>query len=316
MLKKCTNCGVENPEASLFCMSCGVQFPKIVPEPSTQPSTYSSSPYGNSSPSTAYYGKPTSEIRPGIEQFSNLLNHPGYNRLITGSILFAVSPLILIGLGLIFPESEGIMLSLIVNIVELISFGFFIYGIYSVAQLEPRDISNQLKNVPILFIVYLGLTSLTTVAFEIIPTITENSSLVELRNFVIQSTVIFVLQMVAVFFLLYGSIKFTNWFEKFVTMLRAPFYAQTRRLIYYSITMLISRGILVVSFFLLLSGIDSLSISSMETAGIWAGVAALFALISVALQVAAGYKIYTVLNNIRNRRYEVIYQTQIIDKYH
>jgi hypothetical protein len=80
--------------------------------------------------------------------------------------------------------------------------------------------------------------------------------------------------------------------------------------------MLISRGILVVSFFLLLSGIDSLSISSMETAGIWAGVAALFALISVALQVAAGYKIYTVLNNIRNRRYEVIYQTQIIDKYH
>ena len=314
-MKYCTNCGGENPDTSLFCMSCGTRFPKIISESSFSPKLETPSPYTYSSPGTAYHDKSREDLKPVRVKYASLLNHSSYDWLVTGSIFFALSPIIGMIVGLFFTEADDIYGAILSNLVGLICFGLFIYGIYAIRQIEPKSINNQLTNVPAAFIIYLILNFFSSILFLNVPNIQPESSFDEVRNIVGQGMAIVVLMLISSIFLLYGSLKFTEWFEKFVTILRAPYNAHTNRLKWFGITSLLGTGLLVLAFLFLQSGMDSLSVSSVETAQAFVALATLILLANVVLQVAAGYKIYSVLKNIRKGKYDGIYQQKILNQY-
>ena len=295
-MKYCVKCGMENPDTGQFCMGCGERFAQDTAGISPSSSPASAPAYRPPRPSF------TPDYQPVNENLTQLLSHPNYQRLVTGSLVFALGPVIAFGLGFIFAP-EDILGTLLSVLIDLVCYGFFAYSVYSFSQLEPRSLNDQLSSVPLYFAIYAVIGLITSILFTLAPAITLDMSLNELRSVAIQFLVILIIQGVSGIFLLIGALKFTTWFKEFVFMVRAPPSAHTNRIKWFATCMLIGMGMLMVSYLMLITAIDTLSESTVDSAMTVIGLAALVLLAATVLQVAGGYKVYSFLNRIRNTMY-------------
>jgi hypothetical protein len=298
-------------------MSCGKPFPEKPVEMPLVPRTSTTAYSQNYTPTiTPTETKP--QVLPVREEFGHIVLDTRYYRFVISSLLFALSP-ILTFLGNIFLQfmnpqgSDNLIFT--TALLDLVFFGIFIYGIHSISQLEPSSLSSQLKEVPVFFSVYAIVNFLLTVLFESMREITSSITLDELRNIVLQGIGISFVYVIVAVLLLLGALKITNWFEELVILLRAPYNAPTSRLKWYAVSMLIYRGFLLLAFILLLSAIDNVSISTVNNVNLLLSLATITAFVALILQVISGYKMYSVLNNIRQGKYDGSYQQQILTKY-
>ncbi len=318
-MKYCAKCGTENPESGLFCMSCGERFPKEAAGDSSQTLPSPSPSYGEKNQrivkSIAPGVQHVQEVQPVREKFGNLIFSSNYNSLTIGALVFGLTPLLSIGITLILDISvqNSDDLSILTTIFVSICFGVFIYGIYAISQ-ESLPMNEQLSSVPIYLVIYVLGTFFTSLIFDNF-IITETMSLDEIRNVVQQGIGIIIINMLISVFLVLGAIKFSNWFEDFVTMLGAPYNGPTNRFMWFSIFTLINWALLALTFFALLSTINNFSYDSLNNVSIFLTIAAFVILATVVLQILSGYKIYSVLNNIRQGKYDGTYQQDIMNRY-
>jgi hypothetical protein len=299
---------MENPDIGQFCMGCGERFIQDTAGIASPSHPASSPAYRPSSPSS------TPDFQPAHVKYAQLISHPYYQRMVTGCLVFALGPVIAFGLGFIF-DPEDILGTLLTVLIDFICYGFFIYGIYLFSQLEPRSLNDQISSVPLYFMVYAVGGLVTSILFSLVPAITLDMTLNELKSIAVQILGVLVLEGATGIFLLIGALKFTNWFKELVFMFQAPYNAHTNRIKWFAICMLIGMGMLMVSYLMLITAIDTLSEATVDTAMTVIGLAALVLLAAMILQVAGGYKVYSFLNNVRNARYAPPPQQEVHYKY-
>ena len=316
-MKYCPKCGSKNPSDGAYCMSCGQQFlQEILIRETKDESTPSESfpQIGNPPPP---YSQPLVYVQPIREKYGNLIDHSSYQHFINGSLALTLGPIISVAIGLflgIFTSDESI-LSFLGNLVDPIAYLIFIFGIYSIAQLEPRSLNDQLKNVSVYLTLFAILNYFSGLLFGMVPTIAPDVSIEELRTIVVQGLVITLVQTGSAVVFVIGANSFTKWFEQLVMLLEAPPNAPTNRIRWLAICQVIGSASMTMAFLMLINALDNLSISTVESATLVIGVGAIFTLAAIVLQVAGGYKIYSVLNNIRKGKYDGTYQRQIMEKY-
>jgi hypothetical protein len=314
-MKYCPKCGSENPDSGLFCMGCGERFPKEAPSSTVQTPTSTSSSYQPTYTPGIPEREPTQVIQHVREKYGNLIFSSNYNALAIGALVFGLTPLISIGvnllLGLFVQDSDS--LSILLSLFGSLCFGFFIYGIYAISQ-ESLPMNEQLKSIPLFLTIYVIGTIITGLLFDNF-VITETMSLEQVRDVVQQGMGVIIINVLISLFLLLGAIKFTSWFEEFVTMLGAPYNGPTNRFRWFGILTLVYWVLLAITFFMLLSAIENLSYDSINNASMFLTAAAFVILTTVILQIIGGYKIYSVLNNIRQGKYDGTYQQNVMTKY-
>lgn len=309
---------MENPANGLFCMGCGTRFDQETTGATSQvPTPFSSSYQQPYTPSSAGRGvQPVQDVPPVREKYGDIIFSSSYNYLVIGALIFGLAPLISIGismfLGVLTQESEA--LTFLTSLVDPICFGIFIYGIYSISQSNPSSVNAQLQSVPIYLAVYVIGSFFANFLFNDF-LIAETSTLEEVRSMVLQGIGIVVIDFILSIFLLLGALKFTSWFEDFVLMLGGPYNAPTGRFKWFGILMVVSWGLLLLSFFTLLSAVDTLSYETVDTSMLFLSIAAFVIFAALILQIASGYKIYSTLNNIRQGKYDGTYQAQVTQKY-
>ncbi len=298
-------------------MGCGERFPQeTISRTQPAPSSSSASHPITFTPSSTERGPPL-VIQTAREKYSHIIYDSNYNILVIGALAFALSPLIGIGVSFLFmflssQESEGFLF--IVSLIDPICFGIFIYGIYSISRSEPFTVNAQLRYVPVFLSVYvltLFLTGLLLEGFEA----TTMETIDEVRDMALQGITYVFVEIIIAIFLVLGALKFTPWFEEFVTMLGAPYNAPTSRFRWFAFATLGYWGLLLLSLLLLLSAIDNLSISTINNASLVLSISTIVIFASSILQILSGYKIYSVLNNIRQGKFDGTYQDQIKQKY-
>ncbi len=274
-------------------MSCGLKLPEIVPEPFSTFSDSSTSDFAYNPPSSAFNSGETTEFQSIRERFGSMVKHTGYNWLVIGSILFALNPIILIMSGWIFSVADWFRVPFFDDLLELGCFGCFSYGIYSITNLEPKNINNRLKKVPLAIILYPIINFVSSIILgAILESYFDQEQIGSITIIINGITIIWFF---STFFLLYGSFKFTEWFKTFVTVMQAPYDAQTSRLNWFAIFFSITTGVTAVVWFLIQSDLDTLNSMAYDLAQL----RNILLDITMILQVAAGYKIYSVLTNIR-----------------
>ncbi len=311
----CTKCGAENPDQGIYCMECGERLVQVSGG-GTQPAPISHTYQQSYPPVAPDNGVSTPVIQPVREKYGHIIFHSSYNILVVGALVFGLSPLIGIGMNLLFMfvgfESE--VYSLLASLIDPICFGIFIYGIYLISQAEPSSVNTQLRSVPLFLIIYVVGTFITGFVFEGIEA-TSMDTLEELREVAMQGIIFVVTELGFSVLLVMSALKFSAWFEEFVTMLGAPYNGPTARFKWFSFLTLANWGILAITYLMLLTAIDTLSASTIDTAFLALGVAAIVIFAVMIMQILSGYKIYSTLNNIRQGKYDGTYQAQVKQKY-
>ncbi|UCE13269.1 MAG: hypothetical protein JSV04_13920 [Candidatus Heimdallarchaeota archaeon] len=316
-MKICGMCGSENPIYSIFCTYCGNRFsPETVSDDRNVIDTPSPS-YRQPSLQTSIYGQPQPLIhtQPVREQYGHIVNKAEYQNFINGNLALAIGPIISFGVGIFFFAEDNVFLSLLGLIIDFISYALFIYGIYSIRQLEPRSLNDQLKDVPTYMAIFAVLSLIAGILFEFTPSITTSSSIEEVRSMVIQGLIVTLILAVSAIALLIGANSFTKWFEEVVAMLGAPYNAHTNLIRWLAICLLIGTSLLTLSYLLLLIALTTSSESTVDLAMIAVELGTLILLAAVVLQITGGFKIYSVLKNIRIGKYDGTYYQHIMRKY-
>ena len=303
-MKYCSKCGAENPSLGIFCSECGE---KLIQEPVS----------GTQSTPTFNRGESASTIQPVREKYGQIIFHSSYNTLLIGALLFGLSPLI--GIGVILISSlinpvENELISILGSLINPICFAIFIYGIYSVSKIEPFTLNDQLRSVSLFLALHVVAGFVTEFFLEDFG-VGSMETLEQARDVALQGTIIVLIQLGISILLVLGAIKFTTWFEEFVTVLGAPYNAPTGRFKWFAFFTVGYWGLLAVSYLMLLRSFDSLSYSTVNNAFTILGIATILALVAFILQILSGYKIYSVLNNIRKGKYDGTYQAQIQNRY-
>ncbi|PWI49097.1 hypothetical protein CEE45_02840 [Candidatus Heimdallarchaeota archaeon B3_Heim] len=303
-MKNCTKCGLENPDTGLFCMGCG--------EPFTQEKVRITSP---SAPSPVYQPispSSTPAYQPARGNFPQLIFHANYQRLLTGSLFFALGTVFSFSVGIFIPPEDSLSAQ-IASLISLVCFAIFIYSIYSFSQLEPRSLNDKLSRVPLFFGIYMLADFISSIFFSLQPQ-TIDLSLPEGREFLFQASGIILIEVVSGIFLFIGALKFTSWFRDLVLMLNAPDKDSTNRIKWFATCTLIGKGLLLIFYIILITASSTQLDSTAENAITFFSLAAFILLAASVLQVAGGYKVYSVLNNIRRGKYNSAYQQRIPSK--
>ncbi|MFW9856553.1 MAG: hypothetical protein ACFFFG_15990 [Candidatus Thorarchaeota archaeon] len=314
-MKFCPACGMENFEGSVYCGNCGHKFPGEQQESSPQPIQTPSQSFLSVDSSRISYARPSPYIRPPRIQYMNLITHRNYQNLINGSTAFALGPIISLVLGIILVGDESSLSTFVNQLVDLSALALFAFGIYSISQLEPVSLNRQVKYVPLLIILHAGIGFIGAVMTESILTIPEDVSLEGLRSFIYQGILISILMTGSAFIFLIGAHSFTQWFEEFITFLGAPHNATTSRIRWCAICEVMGSLLLVATYVMFLSGLETLSLSTIQNGQTVLVLATLIFFAAIILQVAGGYKVFTQLNNIKMGKYDGTYQEHIIEKY-
>ena len=313
-MKYCTKCGAENLDGGIYCIACGE---RLIQEFESGTQQAPSALYQQSYPpisSTAGISVPVQPVR---EKYGHIIFHSSYNLLAIGALVFALSPLIELGITFLFSaviSSENETFSFLISLIDPICFGILIYGIYSISRSEPSSLNVQLRSVPIYLIIYIVVSFLIGILFGGLE-VTSMESIEQVRNMVGQGIIFIFIQLGISIFLVISALKFTSWFEEFVTMLGAPYNAPTTRFKWFSFITLGNWGLVAVSFLLLLSAIENLSVATISTVELLLVIVSISFFAILILQFLSGYKIYSVLNNIRQGKYDGTYQAQIKKRY-
>jgi hypothetical protein len=314
-MKFCPSCGVENFEGSVYCVNCGQEFPSQTLKRDLQPTQTSSQSFQPTFPPSTSYGRPSPYVQPARVQYMNLIISPGYQYLINGSRAFAFGPIVSFVIGIVLVGDQSGLSSILGQLVNLIALALFAFGIYSISQLEPRTLNNRIKYVPILIILYAGLGFIISVLSESILTLPDDVSIEGLRSFTYQGIWIAVLLTGSAVIFLIGAHSFTQWYEEFITLLRAPHNITTNRIRWCALCQVIGSLLLLTTYLMFLSALDTLSLSTLGNAELVLALAAIVLFLAILFQVAGGYKVSTELNNIKMGKHDGTYQQHIIEKY-
>ncbi|MFW9778216.1 MAG: hypothetical protein ACFFE8_05115 [Candidatus Heimdallarchaeota archaeon] len=314
-MKYCPTCGVENFEGSAYCGNCGHKFPVEPQESSPQPIQTPPQFFPPVDSSRISYGRPSPYIRPPRIHYMNLIIHRNYQYLINGSAAFAFGPIISLVLGIILVGVESSLSTFMNQLVDLGALTLFAFGIYSISQLEPGSLNRKVRFVPLLFILYAVIEFIGTVMTESVLTIPDGVSLEGLRTFIYQGLLISVIMTGSAFIFLIGAHSFTQWFEELIIFLGAPHNATTSRIRWCALCEVMGSLLLVATYVMFLSGLETLSLSAIQNGQTVLVLATLIFFVAIILQVAGGYKVFTELNNIKMGKYDGTYQQHIIEKY-
>ncbi|MFX0171584.1 MAG: hypothetical protein ACFE9L_06670 [Candidatus Hodarchaeota archaeon] len=309
-MKYCIQCGSRNPIDAVYCMNCRYEFPKETLEADTR-RDYPSQTSQLTNPPISPYGQPLTYVQPVHAKYGNIIDHSKYQHFINGSLALTIGPVISFFLGIIFYTDESGLITFLSSLIDFSCFALFTFGIYSIAQLEPRTLNDQLRNVPKYLALFTVLNFISGFLFNIMPTITTDMSIEEASSIVFQGMTITLMLTGSAFVFLIGANTFTKWFEQFVVVLGAPYNAPTIRIKWLAVCHLIGSALLTLAFLMILIALESLSVSMFGTITIVITLGTIILLAAVLLQIFGGYKIYSVLTNIRKGKYDGTYQQQV-----
>jgi hypothetical protein len=313
-MKYCIKCGTRNPIEAAYCMNCRYQFPEDTLENDIR-RDYPSQTSQLTSPPIAPYGQPLTYVQPVRAKYGNIIDHSNYQHFINGSLALMVGPIISFILGIIFFTDESGLITFLGSLIQVCSYALFTFGIYTIAQLEPRTLNNQLRNVPQYLALFTILNLVSSLMVNMIPEITPDISITEASSIAFYGMIISLIPTGSACIFLIGANIFTKWFEQFVIVLGAPYNAPTNRIRWFAICQLIGSAITTLTFLMLQSGLNTRSVAMIETAIVVLALGALFLFAAALLQIFGGYKIYSVLTNIRKGKYDGTYQQQVSAKF-